>query len=103
MELTPQASEILDAFRASPASGWQLFLRCRCWVARTAVAAAAMEEDSLRNVYMNQYRWYLRNVIREDFYDILESGLSEYAAQYQLKGEINVPLIKLTCLNEITK
>jgi hypothetical protein len=83
------------------AEAWKLFLQLD-WEGRDEVTAAAVADPLLCSTYLNAYKLCVAEFIREDFYELVATGLPECAETYRRCGEIHVPLLKSSCLGGLS-
>ena len=85
--------------------GWKLFCSMD-WKGKDRIIHEMLilpTSSSVRQSFLDQYRQHMVAYFREDFYDIVESQIPFYAKQYSETGELNVPLLKESCLGHIAE
>jgi hypothetical protein len=101
----PAAAALASQFAAEPEEAWEAFVRLQRWEAREAVfLALSAATDATPTppaaaaaaaAYLCCYRRHMADFLRDDFYDLCPRV---YKARYDAEGEINVPLLKQSCL-----
>ena len=99
---------ILDTLAVSEDQGWQLFCNLK-WPERDEVTFAVLNELSCPSglskageIFLARYRQQMEPYIREDFYDIVANRIPEFADKYRIDGEVDVPLLKVDCLDDLS-
>ncbi|CAM9251102.1 unnamed protein product, partial [Ectocarpus fasciculatus] len=80
-----------------------MFVEIPSWPARDEAADILMKDPITRVAFMDLYRRHIDTFITDDFYTIVESRIPEYAEYYRIHGEINLPLLKPSCLPQLAE
>ena len=104
--LTP--AQVASLFHtASPKTAWECFTNLPNWRERTTAVALLKSHPSNNawNIYLRCYRAFLQPYILDSFYTTLQSPklLATWAKKYATLSEINVPLLKPSCLPLLSK
>lgn len=96
---------IVREFDETPASGWRSFLDLKTWLEREKVVDAFDRASPGWAAYLHFYRERMAPYIRSDFYQALDSkdSMKKWKEKYETDGEVDVPLLNLTCLPGLSK
>jgi hypothetical protein len=82
---------------------WSSFCSLPSWRDRASVATFLRRFPKANKNFLNCYREKLEPFILPSFYNLLENPLEmkRYRQQYETTGEINIPILKSTCLHKL--
>lgn len=93
---------IADVFASSPGDAWGYFMLLE-WEDRVKVAHASRQNSAAWARYLEQYKTHVREYFLDEFYDILNNNIDEYADLYAKNNQIDVPLLKPACLSALAE
>lgn len=93
---------IADLFASSPIEAWDAYMLLE-WEDRVKVAHAAQNNNAAWAGYLEQYKSHVKDYFLDEFYDVLNSNVDEYADLYAKNNQIDVPLLKPTCLSALAE
>lgn len=99
-------AEIVSNFQSANSRqlGWTQYCELESWIERDKVTNALQKgEETAFEAFLELYKLRMAPFIRDDFYDALENNVAEYAEKYARMGEMNIPFLKIECLDAITE
>ena len=86
----------------SSTNAWSAFCALPTWRERVAVASALRQSDAYET-FLRCYRKKMEHFILPSFYNIIDDPvkLQKWRSEYQEKGEINIPLLRPSCLPKL--